>query len=231
MRIATEMFALPQFGSVGSGVYQAIHQEIVRLDVSPGGRLRLNRIAARLGVSHTPVREALLRLRGEGLVEFTPRRGARAAPLSYQELEEIQAIRLGVEPILARRATLKSTDMVHRGARSRLQKILSALERKDLDEYLAAYAAFRDAYYRLAERPRLLRIAQEQRARAERYLRFLCRDARAMKTSGRHQVEFLAACEASDGEAAEAATRRALLWTLSQLGELLEANRQEDSAP
>ena len=83
-------------------VYRALRSEIGRLEMAPGQRLRLEALAGRFQVSLTPVRHALRRLESEGLVESLPRRGSSVAPLSVEELEEIQALRLGLETFLAR---------------------------------------------------------------------------------------------------------------------------------
>src|SRR2546425_12668775 len=91
-----------QISSVEDGVYQALREEIGRLQLAPGERLRLEELADRFQVSLTPVRHALRRLESEGLVVSERRRGSRVAPLSVEEIEEIQAIRLGLESFLAR---------------------------------------------------------------------------------------------------------------------------------
>lgn len=65
----------------------------------PGARLVERTLAAELGVSHIPIREALARLTDEGLIERTPRRGARVATLTPRELEELSSLRIVLEQI------------------------------------------------------------------------------------------------------------------------------------
>ena len=74
--------------SVEDGVYRILREEIGRLALAPGDRLRLEELARRFDVSLTPVRHALRRLESEGLVVSIPRRGSRVASLSVEELEE-----------------------------------------------------------------------------------------------------------------------------------------------
>ena len=102
-----------EISSVEDGVYRALRQEIGRLDLLPGQRLPLEEIAGRFQVSLTPVRHALRRLESEGLVVSLPRRGSRVAPLSVEELEEIQALRLGLETFLGRSPSFSNTDFVN----------------------------------------------------------------------------------------------------------------------
>jgi DNA-binding GntR family transcriptional regulator len=211
-----------EVSSVEDGVYRALRAEIGRLELAPGERLRLEELAGRFGVSLTPVRHALRRLESEGLVVSLPRRGSRVAPLSIEELEEIQALRLGLETFLARagaeRCTAHALDEME-DAREELERAFRA---GDLHAYLRSFWALRDACYRCAERPRLLRALGDQRIRVERYILFLCRDAEAFADLRRGPDTLLEACRARDGAAAEAATRDALLWVLEELQRMFE---------
>jgi DNA-binding GntR family transcriptional regulator len=208
--------------SVEDGVYQALRHEIGRLELGPGERLRLEELASRFGVSLTPVRHALRRLESEGLVVSLRRRGSRVAPLSVEELEEIQALRLGLETFLARHGAARVTEQALLGMERARAEMERAFRAGDLDAYLRSFWSLRDACYRCAERPRLLRALEEQRIRVERYILFLCRDPEAFAHLRRGPDTLLEACRARDGQAAEAATRAALVWVLAELQRLLD---------
>jgi len=94
-----------------------IRDEIMSARIRPGERIRLNTLEALLGVSHIPIREALRRLEGEGLVENIPQRGAIATPLSLEEFDEIYDLRKLVEPAIAARAVPMSPERVSQIAR------------------------------------------------------------------------------------------------------------------
>ena len=207
--------------SVEDAVYRALRSEIGRLEMAPGQRLRLEALAGRFQVSLTPVRHALRRLESEGLVESLPRRGSRVAPLSVEELEEIQALRLGLETFLARHGAEACTPdaLAEMGAARR--EMERAFRAGDLDAYLSSFWSLRDACYRCAGRPRLLRTLEDQRIRVERYVLYLCRDPEAFADLRRGPDTLLEACRARDGEAAEAATRDALAWVLAELQRML----------
>src|SRR5262249_9474561 len=70
-------------------IHALLRERIVKGEIRPGNRLQDVQLAAELGVSRTPVREALLRLEREGLVESDPNRGFFAAPLSRKEFSKI----------------------------------------------------------------------------------------------------------------------------------------------
>jgi heterotetrameric sarcosine oxidase delta subunit len=178
-RMAVETSAPLEISSVEDGVYRILREEIGRLDLAPGVRLRLEEVAGRLEVSLTPVRHALRRLESEGLVVSIPRRGSKVASLSVEELEEIQALRLGLETFLARAGAERITE----GALAAMEAARDEMERAfragDLDAYLGSFWSLRDACYACAERPRLLRALEDQRIRVERYILYLCRDSEA----------------------------------------------------
>lgn len=210
-----------EISSVEDGVYQVIRREIGSLDLAPGERLPLEELAGRLRVSLTPVRHALRRLESEGLVVSVPRRGSRVAPLSVEELEEIQALRLGLETFLARAGAERCTEAALADMATARKEMERAFRAGDLDAYLASFWSLRDACYACAERPRLLRALEDQRIRVERYILYLCRDTEAFAALRRGPDTLLEACRARDGEAAEAATRDALLWVLVELQRML----------
>jgi len=217
---ATTSSAL-EISSVEDGVYRILRQEIGRLELAPGDRLRLEELAGRFQVSLTPVRHALRRLESEGLVVSQPRRGSRVAPLSLEELEEIQALRLGLETFLARAGAEQCTDAALAEMETARDEMERAFRAGDLDAYLASFWNLRDACYACADRPRLLRALEDQRIRVERYILFLCRDPKAFAALRRGPDTLLEACRAHDGEAAEAATRDALVWVLAALQAML----------
>ena len=83
--------------SAAEKAYEAIRAGIVGGELPVGGRLREEELAGTIGVSRTPVREALRRLDAEGLVEFSPHRGAQVASWSDQDLDEIFGLRAVLE--------------------------------------------------------------------------------------------------------------------------------------
>ena len=208
--------------SVEDGVYRILREEIGRLELAPGQRLGLEELANRFAVSLTPVRQALRRLESEGLVESIPRRGARVAALSVEELEEIQALRLGLETFLAREGAQRCTKEALAAMRAARREMERAFRAGDLRAYLSSFWALRDACYACAHRPRLERALADQRIRVERYILQLCRDPKAFADLRCGPDTLLEACRARDGVAAETATQDALNWVLRKLQRMLD---------
>ncbi|HLH74601.1 MAG TPA: GntR family transcriptional regulator [Chloroflexota bacterium] len=90
--------------SLQAMVYERILDAIIRLDLLPGERLVEGRLAARLGVSRVPVREAIRQLEREQLVVVNPRRGATVAPLTPRDANEVYTLRITLEALAARLA-------------------------------------------------------------------------------------------------------------------------------
>lgn len=112
-------------------VYLAIRQAILRLEIEPGSQLVELDLAAKFGVSKSPVREALLRLAGEGLVTQTPYRGCVLSVLSDDEVDEIYTLREELEALAVRLATPRLTLAVISKARNLLAEAWRAIERDD----------------------------------------------------------------------------------------------------
>lgn len=96
--------------SRSQNTYQAILTAIREGVYRPGSALREEEVAARLGVSRTPVREALGRLQEKGLLEAAPGRGVAVAVLSMPQVFELYAIREALEGIVARYAAHHATE-------------------------------------------------------------------------------------------------------------------------
>jgi DNA-binding GntR family transcriptional regulator len=93
--------------SVADRVYAALREQILAGDLEPDSRLHQEGISAELGVSRTPVREALARLAADGLVELLANRGARVAAIGTHDMEAAYVARLGIEPLAARLAAAR----------------------------------------------------------------------------------------------------------------------------
>ncbi|WP_233515462.1 GntR family transcriptional regulator [Marinitenerispora sediminis] len=91
-------------------VHEALRQEILDGTLAPGSAIGQEEIAARLGVSITPVREALRRLESDGLISYRAHRGATVSELGSDAVEELYLLRAAVEGLTARLAAARVTD-------------------------------------------------------------------------------------------------------------------------
>lgn len=110
-------------------VYRAIKHRILSNEFEVGSHLRDEELAAQLGVSRTPVREAVLCLSREGLVEIIPRSGTRVRRFTEQDIDEIFDLRIALEALAIRkaavrleRAQVQQLHAMHEAAQSALKK-------------------------------------------------------------------------------------------------------------
>jgi DNA-binding GntR family transcriptional regulator len=124
---------------LGDEVYGAIFARIMSLEIPPGARISVDAMARQLGVSQTPIREALNRLEVEGLVTKTHLVGYNAAPqLNQGQLTDLFDMRLLLEPFAAARCAERTSDEVV----DQLQSLCSEMEALSHRDGLGAYAQF-----------------------------------------------------------------------------------------
>jgi DNA-binding GntR family transcriptional regulator len=121
----------------------------------PGTFIRLDDTAAQLGVSITPVREALLTLRGEGMVQLEPHRGHVVLPLSRKDIEDIFWLQSAIAKELAAAATETITDEAIDELDDLNHALAAAVAAADTDAVLTAEFAFHRAFNRATGRIKL----------------------------------------------------------------------------
>ena len=105
-------------------VFRTLRQAILRGELKPGERLMEIRLANQLGVSRTPIREAIRMLELDGLVIMVPRKGAQVAQITEKDLNDVLEVRLGLEELAVKLACQRITE-------SELQKLYQASRRSD----------------------------------------------------------------------------------------------------
>ena len=189
--------------TIASMAVEALRERILRGDYPDGEPLRQDALADELGVSRIPVREALRQLEAEGLVTFSPHRGAVVSSLSLAEIEELFELRAEIECDLLRRAIPKTTkEQLDRATRS-LDEFEDALQRGRGDALGTAQLALprgavragesqlhdgRAAEAASAQRP-VFPHARAARARRREGERRASRDRRGRRDEGRERGE------------------------------------------
>jgi len=91
--------------AISPQIYERLRRAITTLELAPSESVSEKDLAQKLGVSRTPVREALIRLADEGLIDVLPQRGTFVAPIRLQDVEDAQFIREALEVAVVRRLT------------------------------------------------------------------------------------------------------------------------------
>ncbi|MFJ9370006.1 GntR family transcriptional regulator [Nocardia sp. NPDC101769] len=139
-------------GSRASYVQEVMRSEILSGAMAPGTPILQDAIAERLGVSITPVREALRNLESVGLVVYEPNFGAKVAELSAAEIEELYLLRGTVEGLAARLAATSITDAELEQLRATHRELRQALADGDVQAMAAASRRFHDRIARVGGR-------------------------------------------------------------------------------
>ena len=157
--------------NISDRIADELREAISTGDLEPGERLVERKLAERLGVSHIPVREALAKLAEEGLVERTPRRGARVAALTDDELGEISSLRIVLEQFVVVRAQERWTPKAEKTLRGIVDSMVAAATRGDVEQMFALDRRFHETLWELAEHQVLLGVASQLRSRINGFLR------------------------------------------------------------
>lgn len=130
--------------SVVDQVHAELLERIVAGELRPGARLRQEALAEQLGVSRTPLREALARLVSEGLIEFVPNRGATVARRDFSDMEHAWRARLVIEPGAARLAAERQEPLAIESMRETVLR-----QRSVADDVTASFALNREFHLAL----------------------------------------------------------------------------------
>ena len=117
----------PIVQSMTSQLIVRFRERILAGTYAPGAALRQDTLAAEFGTSKIPVREALVQLQSEGLIDIFPNRGFQVRPLAAGELDEIFSLRLQIEPKAVARGARLATPADHAAARKALDQLNEAM--------------------------------------------------------------------------------------------------------
>lgn len=165
--------------TLAASAHELLRRGILACHYAPGARLRLDALRRELGFGFSPIREALSRLTGEGLVEQEGQRGFRVAPVSMEDLEDITLIRSEVELMALRQSIARGGDAWETGvaAAAHHLALISAEGARpssaESNEWARRHAAFHESLVAACGSPRLLAIRKELYELSERYRRLL----------------------------------------------------------
>jgi len=191
-------------------IYREVHARIARGELDPAARVTESQLAELLGVSRTPVREALVRLRREGLLEGPPRAPV-VAELTPADLEEIMEVRLLVEPYIAARVAERATPADVARLEAALAHERQAATQRTSQQFTMANHDFRVLLLDLAGNGRLAEIARRYDSQIQALRRLTLRgntNRQTVITTHRLIVDAIAR---GDGAAAEARMRELLV--------------------
>jgi DNA-binding GntR family transcriptional regulator len=186
--------------------YELLRARIISGEISPGTRLTEPELASALGVSRTPVREALRLLIAEGLVDQLPNGGSRVTPLNPADIRRVYDVRARLEGLMARDACVRMTP-AHLDDLARLIDLMERL-RGEETEVLRLGREFHGRIAEIADNPWCEQLLRQIRGHVDRYRSLSTREpGRPDRAVAEHKAIF-EALSAGDPERAEQAMRQ-----------------------
>ncbi|MBV9533731.1 MAG: GntR family transcriptional regulator [Bradyrhizobium sp.] len=195
----------PRRATASSRIYFELRDELVSLRRRPGEAISEATIALSYGLSRTPVREAILKLADEGLIDIFPQSGIFASRIPLAALPEAIIIRKALEETTARLAAERATQSQVLNLQAIVQWQREADAASDREGFHQADEAFHAAIAEVAGHPGIWTLVQQVKVNVDRYRRLTLPQAGRMAQVIAEHVLILAAIEAHDPSAARSA--------------------------
>jgi DNA-binding GntR family transcriptional regulator len=224
---ASRLLPLDRFsGSLGQRVYQSLQQAILTLSFRPGEIIRKPEICDRLGVSRSPVADAVARLAADGLVDVVPQAGTFVTRLSMTDIREGAFIREAIEVAAAEQVAQTITELQIRDLRRNLMMQEALVADGDQQGFMQLDAQMHEMLLSFTGYPRLPQVSQSAWLNVHRARQLILPvEGRLQATLSEHR-SILAAFEQRDPIAARIAVQQHLRQLLTYL-EPLERERPE----
>ena len=197
--------------SLGEHVFDNLKQAIIRGNILPGEWLVESHIAQMLGISRTPVREAIHKLERERLIERQPRGGFTVLGLTQSDIEETFGIRSVLEGYAARLATTKHQPKELKALENKVAEFQGHLNKKQLDALPGINTDFHDLLYALSKSPRLIHMINALRDQIFRFRQMILKNDKLAKISNEDHIQMLKSMRKRDAEMVEKLVRDHIL--------------------
>jgi DNA-binding GntR family transcriptional regulator len=215
--------------------YNRIREAILNGEYEPGEVLHQAMLAKTIGISTTPLREAMRRLMSEGLVELDAHRDARVSTLTAEEARDLLELRLSLDPLAASLAAQRRTKDDVRRMRDTLARVEPLRSNPSVYD-LASHRAFHQAVYEASHNDLLIATLGGLWDKADRYRRLgleVVRSQEERDQKDREHAALFDAVVAGDGEGAAAVMLQHINTSLGAkaASRLIEASPDADLHP
>ena len=204
-------------------VFNTLRQAILKGELKPGERLLEIALAERLGVSRTPVREAMRKLEQEGLVVMIPRRGAQVASITEKDLNDVLEVRIALENVAIEKACKLITE-----------DELGRLWEGNLVRLAETDVAFHEIIYQASDNKRLNQVLNNLREQMYRYRVEYLKEEQTRNLLVSEHEELVKAIREGDVQKAQDISfhhlenqRKAIIRTIRAENEAKEAEKKE----
>ena len=188
-------------------VFKTLREAILKGDLAPGERLMEIKLANQLGVSRTPIREAIRKLELEGLVVMVPRKGAEVAKITEKDLRDVLEVRASLEELAISLACERITDEKIAELKDALEQFRTVIKGKDVTKIAQMDVAFHDVIFEATQNARLVQMVNNLREQMYRYRLEYLKDFSTHSRLDEEHVKIFEAVSAQDIERATALIR------------------------
>ncbi|MBE3085529.1 MAG: GntR family transcriptional regulator [Bacteroidetes bacterium] len=224
-----KLFEINDYELLSKKVYRILKARIIKGDLTQGGKLFEAKIAEQLGVSRTPVREAIKGLAAEGLVKMTPNQGVVVINVSIEDLQEVLQIRRVLEGLAASIAAEK----ISQEEIAKLEEIIKKMSmiiskpKPDVVAYSELNAEFHNLILNACGNKRLMKICNNLSSSDHRFrIRSLRNNPGRLKYSLKEHQEIVEALKRKDPEQAD---RLSQIHINNVLKNILENESKEEN--
>ena len=204
-------------------VFDVLMSAIMQGQLSPGERLLEVQLADEMGVSRTPVREAIRRLELEGFVVMVPRKGAYVAGLSINDVEEVYEIRTVLETLAVRLAAQRMQPADYAQLDDLSEKMRATWQEGNVDNWGSLDASFHELLYKFSRNERLVAMMNNIMEQLSRYRIISLANVEVRHNSLSEHQELIEALKRRDSEAAATAVAMHIENTKQSLINMLKA--------
>lgn len=183
-------------------VFESLRKAIVEGNLKPGQRLMEVQLAEQLGVSRTPVREAIRKLELEGFVIMLPRKGAYVADMSVKDIIDVLEVRGALEGLAANLAAERMGEKEIEELKKASEALNEAMENEDLDEILKRDVEFHQRIFDAAGNKKLTQMINSLWEQVYRFRAGYMSDQNAMRGIKEEHEHLIDAIVSGEGEKA-----------------------------
>jgi DNA-binding GntR family transcriptional regulator len=196
---------------LGQHVFDNLKQAVIRGNIAPGEWLVESHIADMLGISRTPVREALHKLERERLIERQPRGGFIVLGLNRDDIEETFGIRSVLEGYAASLATIRHQPRELRVLEKKIDEFQQCLNNRQMDVLPEINTEFHELLYDLSKSPRLIHMINGLRDQIYRFRQMILKEEKMAHVSNEDHIQMLKYMRKRDAEKVERLVREHIL--------------------
>lgn len=183
-------------------IFNTLREAIIVGELKPGERLMEVQLADKMGVSRTPVREAIRKLELEGLVEMLPRKGAHVADLSVKDIMDVLEVRSTLDGLASSLSADRITDDEIKELKHVLSQFTNHVEKENIQGLIKKDVEFHDIIYRSSRNDKLIQISNNLREQIQRFRVIYIKDYSSSRELIREHNEIYDAITRRDSKAA-----------------------------